>query len=131
MRLRFFEVALLLGSVSTVLSAQSPQYTTLSAIHALTNDQASQHLPVEFQATVTYFRSYERTMFVQDGDAAIYVQAATTLKFVPGDRILIKGSTRESFRPYVMGTELKLLGHEPLPKPVAASFKDLSYSLYD
>src|SRR5258708_1170908 len=131
MRIRLFEVALFAGSVSTVLSAQSPQFTTLSAIHTLTNEQASQHLPVEFQATVTYFRSNERTMFVQDGDVAIYVQANTSLKFVPGDRILITGTTRESFRPYVLSSQLKLLGHGPLPKPVVASFKDLSYSRYD
>src|ERR1700674_5359704 len=131
MRIRLFEVALFLGSISAVLSAQSPQSTTLGAIHTLTNEQASQHLPVEFQATVTYFRSYERTMFVQDGDVAIYVQTNTPLKLVPGDRILIKGTTRESFNPFVLASEIKILGHGNLPKPVVATFKDLSHSRYD
>ncbi len=131
MKIRLFELVLLLGTFATVLTAQPAQFTTLSAIHTLTNEQASQHLPVEFQATVTYFRSYERTLFVQDGEAAIYVQAITPLKLVPGDRILIKGNTHESFRPFVLSSDIKFIGQGTLPKPVAASYKDLSYSRYD
>src|ERR1700738_1843861 len=131
MKLQLSSVALLLGLLTPVLSAQQPQFTSLSAIPALTNEQAQHHYPVAFEATVTYFRSYERTLFVQDGDVAIYVQATTPLKFVPGDRILIKGTTRESFRPFVLSSDFKLLGHGSLPRAVPATFKDLSHSVYD
>ncbi len=131
MKIRSLAVALLLGTIPMVLTGQTPQFTTLSAIHTLTNEQAGHHLPVAFQATVTYFRPYERTMFVQDGDAAIYVQATTPLTLLPGDRILIRGTTRESFRPFVLASEIKFLGHGSLPKPVAATYRDLSYSRYD
>ena len=131
MKLRVLAVALLTGLLTGALSAQPPQLTSLRAIHALTNEQASAHLPVEFPATVTYFRPYERTMFVQDGDVAIYVQAAMSMKLVPGDRILIRGTTRESFRPFVMASEIKLIGHTALPPAATASFKDLSHSRYD
>jgi len=49
---------------------------------------------------VTYYRSYEEVLFVQDGDASIYVQAPDTLaKVAPGDRVLIKGKTHDSYRP--------------------------------
>ena len=131
MKIRLLAVALLLGLLPVVLSAQPAQLTSLSAIHALTNEQASRHLPVEFPATVTYFRPYERTMFVQDGETAIYVQAVTPIKVVAGDRVLIRGTTHESFRPFVMMTEIKVLGHAPLPKAVPATFKDLIQARYD
>ncbi len=131
MKLRYFAVALLLGSLMRILSAQPTLLRSLSAIHTLTNEQASHHLPVVFEATVTYFRSYERTLFVQDGDTAIYVQANTPLKLFPGDRIRVQGTTHESFRPFVLSSDIKLLGHGSLPPAVPVTFKDLSYSRYD
>ena len=58
----------------TVQRRTEQPLTSLRAIHALTNAQASHQLPVSFEATVTYYRGYERTLFVQDGDVAIYVK---------------------------------------------------------
>src|SRR5580698_11373524 len=94
-------VAILLGWAPAALAAAPSPLTSLSQIHAVTNEQAKAALPVKFEATVTYFRGFEKTMFVQDGDVAIYVQATTNTKFLPGDRVLIKGTTHESFRPFV------------------------------
>ena len=51
-----------------VLEGRERPLTSLRAIHALSNAQASHQLPVSFEATVTYYRGYERTLFVQDGD---------------------------------------------------------------
>ncbi len=99
--------------------------TDLHAIHALTNAEASRALPVSFEATITYFRPYERTMFVQDGDVAIFVAATTNAKLVPGDRILIKGTTHESFRPFVSSSEITLLHHGSLPEPIPATHDEL------
>ncbi|HEY1646397.1 MAG TPA: GGDEF domain-containing protein [Terracidiphilus sp.] len=79
-------------------------------------------MSVSFEATVTYFRSYEKVLFVQDEDAAIFVAAPPDLKLIPGDRVLIRGTMRASFRPYVVASEVKILGHGPLPKPAAATF---------
>ncbi len=81
----------------------------------MTNEQAKAALPVAFEATVTYFRNYEKTLFVQDGDLAIYVQATTTAQLDPGDRVLIKGATHESFRPYVLSS-----GCHPAASRIAA-----------
>src|SRR5580704_14176841 len=59
---------------ASVKSASEQPLTSLQAIHELSNSQASHQSPVAFEATVTYYRGYERTLFVQDGDLAIYVQ---------------------------------------------------------
>ena len=89
----------------------------------LTNAQASQHQPVDFEATVTYYRSYERNLFVQDGDAAIYVHPPVMYQLVPGDRIRVRGTMHESFRPYVEDAKFALLSHGPLPKPDAPQLR--------
>jgi len=106
-------------------SAQTAPLTTLSAIHPLTNAEASQGIPVVFQATVTYYRGYEKTLFVQDGDAAIFVAYPTDLKLVPGDRILVRGKTKQSFNPIVVADRVTLLGHGALPKAMPASFDQM------
>ncbi len=118
-------VALLASCVSCAQAAAPAPITTLQAIHALTNQQATEALPVAFEATVTYFRDYEKTLFVQDGDVAIYVQPTTGAKFVPGDRILIKGTTHESFRPFIQSSDLILLHHGDLPAALPATYDEL------
>jgi hypothetical protein len=113
-------VAVVLGWTSVASRANLGPITTIAAIHVLSNTQASQHLPVKFEATVTYHRGYERTLFVQDGETAIYVQDPTGGKLALGDRVLVQGTTHESFRPFVLASNIKLLGHGQMPKAVAA-----------
>ncbi len=121
-----FMAALLgLSGVRPVVRAETPPLRTLAEIHALSNSRASRHLPVDFEATVTYFRGYERTLFVQDGEAAIYVQAATDLKLMPGDRIRIVGTTDGSFKPIVVGSDIRLVRHAQVPRPVPAEYAQL------
>ncbi len=51
--------------------ASAPQpLRTLKAIHLLTNAEADQSLPVDFTATVTYYRASNRDLFMQDGKTA-------------------------------------------------------------
>ncbi len=122
--------AILLWAAVASAAAPAP-LTTLRAIHALSNPEASHLLPVAFEATVTYFRSYEKTLFVQDGDVAIYVMATTKAHLLPGDRILIRGTTQPSFRPYVLSNDIMLLRHGSLPVPEPASFDRLIRSEFD
>jgi diguanylate cyclase (GGDEF)-like protein len=117
--------AVLLGCSTSLYGAAPAPLTSLRAIKAVTNAEAVHALPVSFTATVTYFRTYERTMFVQDGDQAIYVQANTDQKLVPGDVIHINGTTHESFRPFVVSSDIVLLRHGALPKPLPATFDQL------
>jgi diguanylate cyclase (GGDEF)-like protein len=117
--------AVLLGCSSSLLGAAPAPLTSLRAIKALTNAEASHALPVSFTATITYFRGYEKTMFVQDGDQAIYVQATTDKNLVPGDVVRVNGTTHESFRPFIMSSDITLVRHGELPKPVPATYDQL------
>jgi diguanylate cyclase (GGDEF)-like protein len=130
----FIVVASLTRAASTPGSSSLAQpLTSLRAIHALTNAQASHQLPVSFEATVTYYRWYERTLFVQDGDVAIYVQpkAQAQAQLSVGDRVLIKGTTHESFRPFVSATSIAVIGSGNLPTPAQATFDQLIRAEFD
>jgi diguanylate cyclase (GGDEF)-like protein len=115
-------------------AAETPEdqpITSLRVIHALSNAQASHQLPVSFQATVIYSRDYERTLFVQDGDSAIYVQQRVPAHLNPGDRVLIEGTTHESFHPFIAATGIKVLGHGSLPAAAAATYDQLIRADFD
>lgn len=131
MKRTMFTLALLSAMPGVYLCAQPDPLRSLNAIHVLSNEQAAQHLPVDFEATVTYFRGSEHTLFIQDGEVAIYVQASTGLKLTPGDRIRVRGTTHESFRPFVLATDIAIVGHGELPNPVTATFDDLIRARYD
>jgi len=117
--------AVILAWSSAAWPADPAPVTTLHVISALTNAQAIQRPPVSFEATVTYYRRYSKDLFVQDGDSAIFVRPAVLQKLIPGDRIRVHGTMHASFRPYVDGTEITLLGHGPLPKPSQPSFEQM------
>jgi diguanylate cyclase (GGDEF)-like protein len=125
MRRFVFPAAFFLASVPAALAATPAPPITLHAAATISNDEAVKHLPVAFQATVTYYRSYDKDMFVQDGNDAVYVHATTALKIVPGDRVLVHGTTHESFRPYVQSNDITLVGHGPLPKPAEPSYDQM------
>jgi diguanylate cyclase (GGDEF)-like protein len=119
------------GCARACVASEPVKLTSLQQIHALSNEQAAQHIPVEFVATVLYFRGYERTLFVQDGDTAIYVSLVSNLNLEPGDRIRIKGTTGPSFRPYIAAESVAVVGKAPLPTPVPATFDELIRARYD
>ncbi len=96
--------------------------TTLAAVAALSNQQASRSVPAQFQATVVYSRGAEKLQFVQDGNEAVFVEAPGV--FQPGDRVLVKGRTQNSYRPIVVGG-MKLLNHAVRPNPLPATFAEL------
>jgi len=114
----------LMWSAAALPIAPDP-LTSLRAIHQLSNAEASHALPVAFEATVTYYRPYEKTMFVQDGDVAIYIQPVYEVKVSAGDRVLIKGITQPSFNPFVLANQITFLQHGKLPVPVPATFDEL------
>ena len=111
-------VAILFCLASAAWAAAVPApLTTLRAIHALTNEQAKEAPPVDFEATVVYSRGYENLLFVQDGEAAIFVRPPTTEVLAPGDRVLVRGTMQASFHPLVVGTTVTLLRHGAPPAP--------------
>jgi diguanylate cyclase (GGDEF)-like protein len=118
-------LALSIVTASLAGAAEPTSLTTLKAVTALTNSQASQHQPVSFEATVTYYRPYAKNLFVQDGDSAVYVRPSVIQKIVQGDRIRVHGTMRESFRPYIENAEITLISHGQLPKPFRPSLEQM------
>ena len=118
-------LAIILGWATAALAAAPAPITTLRAIHALTNTEASKAMPVAFEATITYYNPKDIDMFVQDGGEAIYVQAARGINLVPGDHVLVQGHTGVYFRPDVLEDSVTLLRHGPVPKPVASTFDQM------
>ncbi|MGA7342251.1 MAG: GGDEF domain-containing protein [Terracidiphilus sp.] len=116
---------MLCTSLSIAWAAKPATLTSLHAVDSLSNAEASQAIPVAFEATVTYFRWYEKTLFVQDGNDAIYVAATPNARLIPGDRVLVRGTTHESFRPYVQASSITVLRHPGLPQPLPATFDEL------
>ena len=105
--------------------AAPPTLTSLAAIHNLTNEQAAETIPAAFEATVTYYAKGSIDLFVEEGGLAIYVQVPTTLDLVPGDRVLVHGNTRASFRPDIVADSVTRIVHGPIPGAVPASFRQL------
>jgi diguanylate cyclase (GGDEF)-like protein len=123
--------AIILGSALAAGAAPPATLTSLSQVHALSNGQGDSGYPVVFEATVTFYRGDERLLFVQDGDAAIFVLYPADAKLIPGDRILIKGKTAGSFNPIIIANSIGVLHHGDLPAAVPANFKQLVKAQFD
>lgn len=118
-------VGLLWGSAAAASEAPPGPITSLRDLHALSNADASKSLPVAFEASVTYFRPGNVDLFVQDGDFAIYVETKQNANLHTGDRVLVRGQTRASFRPEVLSESVTFLRHGAAPQPVEANFRQL------
>ena len=123
-------LALMFGSALAAYPASSA-LSTAQSVCALSHVDAAHGQPTDFTATVTYFRIFEKTLFVQDGDCAFYVHAWTDLTLVPGDHVRIKGTTQDSFRPIVVSHDISLLQHGSPPIPVVATYATLIRSMLD
>lgn len=115
-----------------MLGQTAPQsLTSLHDIRNLSDSQAANAIPVDFQATVTYYRSYEKTLFVQDGAYGIQVLPSDAPPLSAGDRVRIVGVTRKGFRPSIESSSITVVGHADLPAPVPATFDQLTDASLD
>lgn len=121
----FATILIVFGWASAAQAAIPGTLTTLRAVHDLNHADAARGLPAAFEATITYYNPRDIDMFVQEGDNALYVQAMKGSNLVPGDRVLVEGHVRDSFRPDVVGDQIKLLHHGALPDPVPATFDQM------
>ncbi len=112
-------------AVLCVSSASAQPLASVHAIRALSNTEADKALAVDFHATVTYVRSYQRALFVQDGDAALFVDWGTENLLEPGDRVEIVGTTKAEFRTIVVAKSVTLEHHGTPPPPTPATFDQL------
>jgi diguanylate cyclase (GGDEF)-like protein len=118
-------LAIILGFTSLAWAAEPSVLSTLHAIHALSKADAQKGLPVAFEATVTYYTRTGVDLFVQDGGEAIYVETKPFQDFVPGDQVLVRGKTRDSFHPDVLSTSVIRVHSGALPVPVPATFEQM------
>ncbi|MGO9638786.1 MAG: diguanylate cyclase domain-containing protein [Terracidiphilus sp.] len=122
----------ILFACAAIAWAEAPAtLTTLRQIRTLSNGEGNKGFPVAFEATVTYSRRDERFIFVQDGDDAIFVVFDSDADLLPGDRVLIKGTTSGSYKPIVISQNVTLLHHGGLPKPVNATHQQLVKGQFD
>ncbi len=118
-------LAIVLGCASVAWSAEPGVLTTLHAVHALSKAEAARERPVAFEATVTYYNRNDVDLFVQEGGEAVYVETQPQQDLTPGDRVLVRGATRDSFRPDVVGGVIVRLHAGALPQPVPAGYEQL------
>ncbi len=130
-RIALLLVALVTAFLPCARGEDARTLTSLNAVYALTNAQANQGIPVEFTATVTYIRGYEQVLFVQSGNAALYVQTPEGLQLAVGDRVQIKGKTQGGFKPFVIADSVTLLEHGVAPAPAPALFDQLIRADFD
>ena len=122
----------ILTAAGVCRAAESPRVLhSVKEVRGLSHSDAAKNLPVDVEATVTFFRGYEGTLFVQDGDAAGYVNAPAKPQLEPGDVIRIEGTTGDSFNPIIHPSRITWLRHGSLPKPVPATWRDLEDAKYD
>jgi diguanylate cyclase (GGDEF)-like protein len=125
MKIVLAAVLIISGWVLAAHAADPGMLTTLPAVHKLSHAEAAERPAVAFPATITYYNPKDIDMFVQDGNEAVYIEIAKGLKLVPGDRVLVEGHARDSFRPDVVGDRVTLLRHGTLPEPVHATFDQM------
>ena len=117
-------------TAATWVYGEAPS-TDLHTLRALTNQQAMQRFPVDFEATVTYYRDYDTDLFVQDGDDAIYIAYRAGARLLPGDRVRVRGKMQESFKPIVVADDVAVVRHEALPKPLQVTAGELFSGVRD
>jgi diguanylate cyclase (GGDEF)-like protein len=124
-------VAILSASPALTLAAPDT-ITSLAALHSLSNQDAAKSIPVAFEATVTYHIRGSIGLFVQDGGLAIYADAPANVTLMPGDRVLVRGTTRGAgFRPDIVAESVTVLSHGAMPPPVPAAYTRLVRGDFD
>jgi len=111
--------------LSAAQAARPGTLNSLHAIHALTKAEARGGILVAFEATVTYYNKTDVDLFVQDGAEAIYVETKPNEDLAAGDRVLVRGRTRDSFTTDVLSSSVTVIYHGALPVPVEATFGQL------
>jgi diguanylate cyclase (GGDEF)-like protein len=122
---------LMLAAGSSSNAQEAQPVSSLSAVTAISNAEAAAGARVSFEGTVTYYRHGNVDLFVQDGNAAIYVETPADLDLNTGDRVLVEGNIRASFHPEVKSSRVTFLRHGEPPVPVEANFAQLIRADFD
>jgi diguanylate cyclase (GGDEF)-like protein len=118
-------VIVLAGSAMALHAVQPVPLTELRAIAELPRVAACRQIPVSVEGTVTLAPTAEGDLYVQQNGWAVLVRTSARTQLMPGDRVRLQGTTRCGFRPFVQATEIALLGHDSLPKPIVVTYTDM------
>ena len=110
-----------------------PLITSVAAVRALPQDQASLALPVRLDGVITFNDPIWRQMFVQDATGGIFVKyggSLTTLR--TGDAITLAGlSNPGNFAPVVVAPKIEVHGQGHLPAPIHVQARDAAAGILD
>jgi diguanylate cyclase (GGDEF)-like protein len=118
-------LAVLLAAIPCCWAAEPTPISTIRAIRSVSLSQAGQGLPVSFEGIVTFYHDVRHHLFVQDNGIGVFVKTTQNLRLVPGDRVQIDGKTDKGYRPSVIASSVKVLGHGRLPAPARVPFNRL------
>jgi diguanylate cyclase (GGDEF)-like protein len=125
MKRRLSQVFVLLACASAAWPSAPLRVTTIQELRALSKNQVDQALPVELEATVTFYRSQVHDLFVQNGNQGVFIETTTTQQLAPGDVVRIKGTTHWGYHANVASNDITVVSHQGLPAPVPATFAQL------
>lgn len=104
---------------------QAVAYRTAAAILSLAPEEAAQGRFAEIRGVVTL--SVEQGMVIHDSTAGIWIYSNLSGQYSAGDELEVQGTvTNGKFSPAIRATSVSKLGRSALPKPIRASFDDLS-----
>ena len=119
---RIFSATLALLSVAgSVLALE--KVTSITQLRALPADVASSGVSVQIEGTVVGLEPVATFhFFIHDGDAGCFIKTHPSGRppgLVPGDRVIVDGiSDPLGYYPSVKDGRVKIIGKNPLPKPV-------------
>lgn len=110
-----------------LLAAQVPELTNAIQVINLPNETADLHCPVRLHGVVTYADPHGGYGFVQDRTAgAVVFWPGSTPPVQAGQRVEVLGSTSTNvYSPIIGSAVFHVLGKEPFPTPLKASYGDL------
>ncbi|RME96660.1 MAG: PAS domain S-box protein [Verrucomicrobia bacterium] len=112
---------------------RSAPLTNVAVIRELKLERAAAGLPVAVQGVVTYHDPEWRVLFIQQGEAGIYVDSkAKPLNLKPGDRVRVEGVTSPGgYAPIIAYPTVTRLGEGSLPEPAQVTARQLIDGRYD
>lgn len=105
--------------------------SSVREIRHLSPAQVASGLPVELDATVTYYEPAEHILFVQDKTGALFVRTHKRLRLYSGTLVHIRGVTGPSYSAVVISEDIQVIGTAPVPGPSPATFPQLMAGKWD
>lgn len=123
-------LVLLLPAAALCHMVAAAPFTSLTAVRALSAEQAAQGLPVQVEGVVLGLEpTVQRHFFLHDGRAGCFVKTSYREQvppLVPGNRVAVEGLTDPlGYYPSIREATVRILGHTSLPEPARPTADEL------